>query len=145
MQVLWLTPIQKSDSYHGYDISDYYAVDKRFGTIDTYRELLYKAHENGMKVLMDLVLNHTSKGNIWFTNSQWGKVDAENGINWRDVYNWKFESDIIEKYDSATNSYQKITVKEDAESTSPSWYRDGESHYYYYGKFGIYLLSIHIN
>ena len=135
-QVLWLTPIQKSDSYHGYDISDYYAVDKRFGTVDDYRELLYKAHENGMKVLMDLVLNHTSKGNIWFTNSQWGKVDEETGIHWRDIYNWKYESDIIEKYDASTNSYQKITVKEDAESTNPSWYRDGESHYYYYGKFG---------
>ena len=136
VQVLWLTPIQKSDSYHGYDISDYYAVDKRFGTIDDYRELLYKAHERGMKVLMDLVLNHTSKGNIWFTNSQWGKVDEETGINWRDVYSWKYESDIIEKYDPSINGYKKITVKEDAESDNPSWYRDGESHYYYYGKFG---------
>ena len=136
VQALWLTPIQKSDSYHGYDISDYYAVDKRFGTIDDYRELIYKAHERGMKVLMDLVLNHTSKGNIWFTNSQWGKVDEETGINWRDIYSWKYESDIIEKYDPASNSYKKITVKEDAESANPSWYRDGESHYYYYGKFG---------
>ena len=135
-EVLWLTPIQKSDSYHGYDISDYYAVDKRFGTIDDYRELLYKAHEKGMKVLMDLVLNHTSKSNIWFTNSQWGRVDANTDMNWRDVYNWKYETDIIEKYNPNTNSYDKITVKEDAESTNPSWYRDGESHYYYYGKFG---------
>ena len=90
VQVLWLTPIQKSDSYHGYDISDYYAVDKRFGTVEDYRELLYKAHERGMKVLMDLVLNHTSKGNIWFSNSQWGKVDSVNNINWRDIYNWKY-------------------------------------------------------
>ena len=136
VQVLWLTPIQKSDSYHGYDISDYYAVDKRFGTIDDYRELLYKAHEKGMKVLMDLVLNHTSKGNIWFSNSQWGRVDAAANINWRDIYNWKYESDIIEKYDPTTNSYKQITVKQDAESSNPSWYRDGESHYYYYGKFG---------
>ena len=136
VQVLWLTPIQKSDSYHGYDISDYYAVDKRFGTVDDYRELLYKAHEKGMKVLMDLVLNHTSKGNIWFSNSQWGRVDASANINWRDIYNWKFESDIIEKYDPNTNSYKQITVKQDAESDNPSWYRDGESHYYYYGKFG---------
>ena len=135
-EVLWLTPIQKSDSYHGYDISDYYAVDKRFGTIDDYRELLFKAHQKGMKVLMDLVLNHTSKSNIWFTNSQWGRVDANTNMNWRDVYNWKFESDIIEKYNPNTNSYDKITVKQDAESTNPSWYRDGESHYYYYGKFG---------
>ena len=141
VQVLWLTPIQKSDSYHGYDISDYYAVDKRFGTIEDYRELLYKAHERGMKVLMDLVLNHTSKGNIWFTNSQWGKVDEETGINWRDVYSWKYESDMIEKYfpqddDHPQAGYYPVTVKQDAESSNPSWYRDGESHYYYYGKFG---------
>ena len=133
-EVLWLTPIQKSDSYHGYDISDYYAVDKRFGTLEDYRELLYKAHQKGMKVLMDLVLNHTSKGNIWFSNSQWGK--EEGGIKWRDVYNWKYESDIIEKYNPTSGSYDKITVKQDAESSNPSWYRDGESHYYYYGKFG---------
>ena len=136
VEVLWLTPIQKSDSYHGYDISDYYAVDKRFGTLEDYRELLYKAHENGMKVLMDLVLNHTSKGNIWFTNSQWAKVDPTDGISWRDIYNWKYETDRIEKYNPTTNSYDHITVKEDAESSNPSWYRDGESHYYYYGKFG---------
>ena len=135
-EVLWLTPIQKSDSYHGYDISDYYAIDKRFGTLDDYRELLYKAHDKGMKVLMDLVLNHTSKGNIWFTNSQWAVKDETTGIDWRDVYNWKYETDIIEKYDPDTNSYAKVTVKQDAESSNPSWYRDGESHYYYYGKFG---------
>ena len=134
--VLWLTPIQKSDSYHGYDISDYYAVDKRFGTIEDYRELLYKAHDNGMKVLMDLVLNHTSKGNIWFTNSQWAVKDEVTGIDWRDVYNWKYESDIIEKYDPNSGKYINVTVKQDAESDNPSWYRDGESHYYYYGKFG---------
>ena len=136
VQVLWLTPIQKSDSYHGYDISDYYAVDKRFGTVEDYRELLYKAHERGMKVLMDLVLNHTSKGNIWFSNSQWGKVDSLNNINWRDIYNWKYETDQIDKYNPATGGYEKVTVKQDAESSNPSWYRDGESHYYYYGKFG---------
>ena len=138
-EVLWLTPIQKSDSYHGYDISDYYTVDKRFGTVKDYRELIYKAHEKGMKVLMDLVLNHTSKSNVWFTNSQWGKSDG--GINWRDIYNWKYETDIIEKYfpadaDHPNAGYYKITVKQDAESSNPSWYRDGESHYYYYGKFG---------
>ena len=135
-EVLWLTPIQKSDSYHGYDISDYYAVDKRFGTIEDYRELLYKAHENGMKVLMDLVLNHTSKGNIWFTNSQWAVKDEATGIDWRDVYSWKYETDVIEKWDPDNNKYINVTVKQDAESDNPSWYRDGESHYYYYGKFG---------
>ena len=136
VQALWLTPIQKSDSYHGYDISDYFAVDKRFGTIEDYRELLYKAHQKGMKVLMDLVLNHTSKSNVWFVNSQWGVKDEASGMNWRDVYNWKYATDRIEKYNHVTGSYDTITVQEDAESDNPSWYRDGESNYYYYGKFG---------
>lgn len=153
VDVLWLTPIQQSDSYHGYDISDYYAVDKRFGTIADYRELLFKAHQKGMKVLMDLVLNHTSKGNVWFTKSQWGvnsgipgtETDST-GINWRNVYTWKFKDDQVTRIKrtldpSGTSftfgGYEKITVKQDAEDPyGPSWYRDGESNYYYYGKFG---------
>ena len=134
VEVLWLTPIQSSDSYHGYDIKDYYAVDKKFGTVEKYQELIYKAHKKGMKVLMDLVLNHTSKSNRWFINSQWGIKDEATGINWRDVYTWKYETDKIDKY--INGEYKQITVKEDAESKNPSWYRDGESHYYYYGKFG---------
>ena len=136
VEAIWLTPIQKSDSYHGYDISDYLAIDKRFGTIEDYQELLTLAHQRGMKVLMDLVLNHTSKNNVWFSNSQWGKVDTATNMNWRDVYYWKYETDQIEKYNKDTKVYDKITVKQDAESENPSWYRDGESHYYYYGKFG---------
>lgn len=134
VEVLWLTPIQKSDSYHGYDISDYYSVDKKFGTINDYRELLYKAHKKGMKVLMDLVLNHTSKSNNWFIASQWGVNDDGTKNEWRDVYTWKYETDTIEKY--MNGSYKTITVKEDAESDNPSWYKDGDSRYYYYGKFG---------
>ena len=139
IQALWLTPIQKSDSYHGYDIMDYYAIDPKFGTINDYRELIYKAHKLGIKVLMDLVLNHTSKGNIWFEKSQWAETGVDgngNAINYRDVYRWKFESDTILKYNPETSKYETITVKEDALSDNPSWYRDGESKYYYYGKFG---------
>ena len=138
-QVLWLTPIQQSDSYHGYDISDYFAVDSKFGTEDDYRELIYKAHQKGMKVLMDLVLNHTSKNNVWFEKSQWavnspGAETDETGIEWRNVYSWKFKTDKIQKF--IDGRYQEITVLEDALSDNPSWYRDGESDYYYYGKFG---------
>ena len=134
VEVLWLTPIQQSDSYHGYDISDYYAVDKKFGTIDDYRELLFKAHQKGMKVIMDLVLNHTSKSNVWFTNSQWGSTTDGSKNEWRDIYSWKYKTDKIEKY--INGAYKTITVEEDASSDNPSWYRDGESNYYYYGKFG---------
>lgn len=152
VDVLWLTPIQQSDSYHGYDISDYYAIDKRFGTIEDYRELLYKCHKSGIKVLMDLVLNHTSKGNVWYQKSQWGVNSGEpgcetdnTGIDWRNVYTWKYKTDTIQKavtsYNSSSNKWQvdrydTITVEQDANSDNPSWYKSGESDYYYYGKFG---------
>ncbi|MCF0108390.1 MAG: hypothetical protein HUJ59_05275, partial [Bacilli bacterium] len=152
VEALWLTPIQQSGSYHGYDISDYYAIDKRFGTIEDYRELIYKAHQKGIKVLMDLVLNHTSKSNVWFQKSKWavnsgatGTETDSTGINWRNVYTWKYASDTIKKanisFDIKDNKwvvdgYSEVTVEQDAASDNPSWYRDGESNYYYYGKFG---------
>ena len=156
IEVLWLTPIQKCESYHGYDISDYYAVDPKFGTVDDYRELIFKAHQKGIKVLMDLVLNHTSKNNVWFKKSQWavnsGVPGTENdgtGINWRNVYTWKYETDQVWRANRTADGhgiakgadglpiYQKVSVKEFAEDPyGPSWYKDGESKYYYYGKFG---------
>lgn len=150
VDVLWLTPIQKSDSYHGYDISDYYAVDPKFGTVDDYRELLFKAHSKGMKVLMDLVLNHTSKSNVWFTKSQWGVnsgapgAETDNtGINWRNVYTWKYATDKVWRAKREGGKikqpveYEKIPVSQAAaDPNGPSWYKDGDSNYYYYGKFG---------
>ena len=156
VEVLWLTPIQQSGSYHGYDIIDYYAVDKRFGTLEDYRELLYKAHQKGMKVLMDLVLNHTSKNNTWFIKSEWGvnnegsEFEKDNtGIKWRDVYTWKYGTDEI--WTAATNAdgsikvpgstgpcdYVRQTVAANAlNANGASWFKSGESNYYYYGKFG---------
>lgn len=139
-QVLWLTPIQKSDSYHAYDISDYYAVDKKFGATEDYRELIYKAHKKGMKVLMDLVLNHTSKSNVWFKKSQWAETSKDqngNTIEWRNVYHWKYKDQTVPKYNKSKQDWStKISVENDAKSDNPSWYKDGLSNYYYYGKFG---------
>lgn len=132
VQVLWLTPIQASESYHGYDITDFYAIDSKFGTLEDYREMIYKAHQRGMKVLMDLVLNHTSKNNVWFKKSQRAETGYDefgNEINYRDMYHWKFKGDKVQYYDG--NSYKTINVED-----HPDWYRDGESNYYYYGKFG---------
>ena len=156
VEVLWLTPIQECGSYHGYDIIDYYAVDKKFGTIEDYRELLFKAHQKGMKVLMDLVLNHTSKNNTWFKKSEWGvnndgaEFEKDNtGIKWRDVYTWKYGTDEI--WTAETNpdgsiktggsgspcNYVKQTVAANAlNANGASWFKSGESNYYYYGKFG---------
>lgn len=112
IDVLWLTPIQYSDSYHGYDIIDYCAVDPKFGTIDDYKELLQKCHEKGMKVIMDLVLNHTSVNNAWFQKS--AKMVEEDGINYRSFYHWRNHT---------------------TEELSESWYQYSEYDYSYYAKF----------
>ena len=63
---LWLMPIFESPSYHGYDVTDYYTIDADYGTNADFTALMAAAHERGIKVLLDLVLNHTSNEHPWF-------------------------------------------------------------------------------
>ena len=63
---LWLTPVHPSSTYHKYDVDDYYAIDPAFGTLEDYEALIAECHERGIRVLMDLVLNHTSDTHAWF-------------------------------------------------------------------------------
>lgn len=146
IDVLWLTPIQESNSYHGYDVTDYYKIDQRFGTLKDYQELLYKAHAKGMKVLMDMVINHTSKSNVLYKKSQRAETETINGktINYRDMYVWKYKGDKILEWNGVEAPDPKKPYGVDNPATfvtknvedSSDWYRDGTSNYYYYGKFG---------
>ena len=68
VSALWLSPIQKAKSYHGYDILDYYAIDSRLGTEADFQNLIDKAKEKGIDIYMDYVLNHSGKGE-WFTSA----------------------------------------------------------------------------
>lgn len=80
---IWLMPIMPSPSYHKYDITDYYAIDPAYGTMDDFKEFLARAHELGIKVILDLVINHTSNRHPWFTESS-ENPDSDK----RDWYNW---------------------------------------------------------
>ncbi len=64
---IWLTPIHPSPSYHKYDVTDYYAVDPDFGTLDDFDHLTAACDELGITVILDLVLNHSSSQHPWFT------------------------------------------------------------------------------
>ena len=66
---IWLMPITKGNSYHEYDVVDYYNVEPAYGTIADYDELITKAHEKGIKIIVDLVVNHSSDQNPWFKNA----------------------------------------------------------------------------
>ena len=79
---IWLNPVQKNSagSYHGYAISDFYAVDPRFGTMDDYVEMIDKAHEMGLKVVMDMIFNHCGSAHWWMEDlptSDWLNVNNE--------------------------------------------------------------------
>ena len=74
VDVLWLTPIYKSpNDDNGYDISDYYQIQPEFGTMEDFEELLEKAHEKQIKIILDVVFNHTSDEHHWFKESQSSK------------------------------------------------------------------------
>ena len=64
---LWLSPVFKSGSYHKYDVNDYYAIDPAFGTQEDLVELLELCHARNVKVILDLVINHTGLLNPWFS------------------------------------------------------------------------------
>lgn len=66
---IWLTPVLAAPSYHKYDTTDYYAIDPAFGTNDDFRSLADACHERGIRLIMDLVINHSSSEHPWFTES----------------------------------------------------------------------------
>lgn len=74
---IWLTPIMPSPTYHKYDVTDYYAVDESFGTIEDFDELTSKAHEKGIRVIIDLVINHTSSKHPWFLSAAASLADID--------------------------------------------------------------------
>ncbi|MBQ4175227.1 MAG: hypothetical protein II597_10590, partial [Prevotella sp.] len=55
-----------SDSYHAYDVTDYFSVNPLYGTEQDFKDLIDAAHAKGIKIYMDYVLNHSGKGNAWF-------------------------------------------------------------------------------
>lgn len=111
---IWLTPIFDSPTYHGYDATNFYSINADYGTLSDLKELIRQAHARGIKVLLDIAVNHTSDGHPWFLESiherslkhdwyvwnkqkpNWGKWFAKNGSYYYSAYgasmpqlNWK--------------------------------------------------------
>ena len=63
---IWLMPICKATSYHKYDVEDYMSIDPEFGTLDDFKQLVEECHARGIKVITDMVINHSSSQNKWF-------------------------------------------------------------------------------
>lgn len=88
IQGIWLTPIFSSPSYHKYDVIDYYEIDSDFGTQEDLVELLQVCHERNVKVILDLVLNHTSSSNQWFLSFAEAHRNGDTASPYYDYYTY---------------------------------------------------------
>jgi glycosidase len=88
---VWLMPVAESPSYHGYDVTDYYRVEPDYGTNDDFKAFVAAAHQHHIRVLVDLVLNHTSSEHPWFQEAlrdtaaphrNWYRWSTTPGNNW---------------------------------------------------------------
>lgn len=117
---LWLLPIYPSPlKDDGYDISDYYGVHSTYGDLEDVKELLEAAHERGIRVIMDLVLNHTSDQHPWFQAAR-----SDRNSPYRDYYVW---SDTDQKYKDAR------IIFVDTEPSNWTW--DEKTRQYYWHRF----------
>lgn len=116
---IWLMPIMPSDSYHKYDVKDYMQIDPVYGTMEDFEELVAECDKRGIKLIIDLVLNHTGTGHPWFVAAcdylkqlKPGEEPSAEDCAYYDYYNF---------------------VKGDAGLNA--WYQVGSTDYYYEGQF----------
>ncbi|MGS0667432.1 alpha,alpha-phosphotrehalase [Staphylococcus arlettae] len=112
---IWLTPIYESPmNDNGYDISDYYKINERFGTIEEFETLISEAHKRELKVMLDIVINHTSTQHDWFKQAYSSKdspyrdyyffrksSDGQPPTNWESKFGgnaWQYDADTDEYY-----------------------------------------------
>ncbi|HAH57204.1 MAG TPA: glucohydrolase [Bacteroidales bacterium] len=111
---IWLTPFLKSPRVdNGYDVASYYEIDTTYGNLEELKTFLDEAHQRGIKVIMDMVVNHTSTDAEWFKESQKSRDNP-----YRDYYIWRDEPNNWESFFGGS-----------------AWAFDSVTHQYYYHKF----------
>jgi trehalose-6-phosphate hydrolase len=121
IDVIWLTPIYQSPQKdNGYDISDYYQIYEKYGTMEDFDHLLQEAHKRGIKIIMDIVVNHTSTEHGWFQQASDSKENR-----YRNFYIWKDGKDGGEP-----NNWQ-------SKFGGPAWQFDEKTGQYYLRLFDV--------
>ncbi|EMR01887.1 alpha-amylase family glycosyl hydrolase [Cesiribacter andamanensis] len=119
---VWLMPIHPSPSYHKYDVTDYYGIHPDYGSMDDFKTLLREAHQRDIKIIIDLVINHSGKDHPWFQDAITGP-DAR----YRDYYVWA-------NYDSVASQLARKTVSLDSDNLT-QWHEAPGNEQRYYGFF----------
>ncbi|MFM8347569.1 MAG: alpha-amylase family glycosyl hydrolase [Bacteroidota bacterium] len=118
---VWLMPVMPSPSYHKYDVTDYRNIDPEYGSVEDFKTFVEEAHARGIRVLIDLVINHTGTAHPWFTDARSGKDAAH-----RQYYVWA-------KKDSIRKQIAKKAVTLDSDNITQWHAVDGDTtaeHYY---------------
>lgn len=123
--VLWTMPIhpigekfRKGDFGSPYSIKDYYAIDPNYGTLDDFKKLVDGAHQRGMKVIMDIVANHTAWDSVMMTNKDFYKQDAPGHVippvpEWTDVAGLNYQGEALRQYMTTMLKYWLTTCDVD--------------------------------
>jgi alpha-amylase len=109
---IWLMPVAQSPSYHGYDVTNYYQINKDYGSNEDFKQLVSEAHRRGIRILFDMVLNHSSNYHPYFRSAV-----SDPNSRYRDWYVWS-------PTERKTPGWQ-----------APTWHRAGNRNEYYYGLF----------
>ncbi len=119
---IWLSPIFLSSSYHKYDVTNYYKIDPKFGTMDDLKELIDLCHERGVQLILDLVINHTASNHAWFQQFREAHRNFDSSNEYYDFYTWAGD-------DSGTGT----------------WHRLPDSTHYYEGNFSGEMPELNYN
>lgn len=124
VKAVWLMPVMPSPSYHKYDVTDYKAIHPDYGTMEDFKEFVAEAHTRGIKVIIDMIINHTSSEHPWFQSAMTGPESL-----YRDYYVWADK-------DSIADEIAKKEVTQDSDNIR-QWHmvNDNEAAEHYYGFF----------
>jgi glycosidase len=119
---IWFMPIMPSPTYHKYDVTDYKAVHPDYGTMEDFKRLLEEAHQRDIKIVIDMIINHTSTEHPWFQES---KKSRDNP--YRDYYVWAQKDTIADFLDKKVITLDSDNIRQ--------WHDPGSGEDYYYGFF----------
>jgi len=119
VEAIWMMPIHPTPSYHKYDVVDYRAIHPDYGTMEDFDALVRRAHELGLQVILDLVINHSSDQHRWFRAAK-----ADPASPYRDYYVWA-------DYDSIAAQVEKQHTTLDSDNLT-QWHQvPGQAEHYY--------------
>ena len=129
---IWMMPVHPSPSYHKYDVSDYYGIHPDYGTMEDMDKLITEAHRRDMKIILDFVVNHTSKLHPWF-------IASSNGTDptYHDYYVWK-------DFETVKDEIEKKTTTFDSDNVT-QWHTASNQDNRYYGFFSSHMPDLNFD